>query len=57
MNQAHQAQLELDLSLWIKLSFEEKVKIKTISALDQNSNMPFLRNEFLEIFEDLFTTT
>ena len=55
MNQAHQAQLELDLSLWIKLSFEEKVKIKTISALDQNSNMPFLRNEFLEIFEDLFT--
>ena len=27
------------------------------SASDQNSNMPFLRNEFSKIFEDLFTIT
>ena len=26
----------------------------TISTLDQNSNMPFLRNEFSNIFEVLF---
>ena len=26
-------------------------KIETISASDQNSDMPFLRNEFLKIFE------
>ena len=25
-----------------------------IDASDQNSKIPFLRNEFLEIFEDLF---
>ena len=24
---------------------------------DKNSNMPFLRNEFLKFFEDLFTMT
>ena len=29
--------------------------METISALDPNSNMPFLRNEFSKIFEDLFT--
>ena len=28
-----------------------------MSASDQNSNMPFLRNEFSKIFEDLFTMT
>ena len=27
----------------------------TISASDQNSNMPFSRNEFSKIFEDFFT--
>ena len=26
-----------------------------MSASGQNSNMPFLRNELLKIFEDLFT--
>ena len=25
---------------------------KTVSALDENSNMPFLRNEFLKSLED-----
>ena len=28
-----------------------------MSAFDQNSNMPFLRNEFSKIFEELFTIT
>ena len=28
-----------------------------MSASDQNSNMPFLRNEFSKVFEDLFTMT
>ena len=28
-----------------------------MSALDQNYNMPFLRNEFSKIFEELFTIT
>ena len=28
-----------------------------MSAPDQNFNMPFLRNEFLKIFEDLFILT
>ena len=28
-----------------------------MSASDQNSNMPFLRNEFLKIFEDVFMMT
>ena len=31
---------------------EELVKIETMSALDQKSNMLFLRNEFLKIFEN-----
>ena len=30
------------------------LKVETISAKDANSNMPFLRNEFLKIFEDVF---
>ena len=30
------------------------IKIETISALDQQSDMPFLRNELSKIFEDLF---
>ena len=29
----------------------------TLSSLDQNSNMAFLRNEFSKIFEDLLTMT
>ena len=28
-----------------------------ISALDQNSNRPFLKNEFSKIFEDIFKVT
>ena len=28
-----------------------------MSALDKNSNMPFLRNEFSKMFDALFTTT
>ena len=31
----------------------EEVKIETLSALDQNSYDPFLRNEFAEIFDYL----
>ena len=46
--------------LWFSLKsyfdFEEKVKMET-SALDKNSNMPFLRCEFSEIFEELVTIT
>ena len=34
---------------------EEYFKIETISAFYQNSNMPFLRNEFSKIFEELST--
>ena len=34
-----------------------KSQIGTISTSDQNSSMPFLRNEFSKIFEDLFTVT
>ena len=43
--------------LIMNISFEEKLKIEQISALDQNSYMPFMRNEFSKIFEDLFTMT
>ena len=43
--------------LWTKLSSEEYIKIDTMSASDQISNMPFLRNEFSKIFQDLFTMT
>ena len=32
-------------------------RIEKIRALDQNSNMLFLRNEFSKIFDDLFTMT
>ena len=32
-------------------------KIETINASDHDSNIPFLRNEFLKIFEDFFTMT
>ena len=39
------------------LSIRKYSKLKVISVLDQNSNMPFLRNEVSEIFEDLFTMT
>ena len=39
------------------LSFEELVKLETISASDQNFDMSFLRNEFSKIFEDLFVMT
>ena len=28
-----------------------------MSALEQNSDMPFLRNEFTKIFDGLFTMT
>ena len=28
-----------------------------MSALDKNSNMPFLRNEFSKIFQERFTFT
>ena len=37
------------------MSFQEYLRIEKISALDQSSNMPFLRNEFSKIFQDLFT--
>ena len=33
------------------------VKLETIIASDQNSYMPFLRNEFSKICENLFTMT
>ena len=39
------------------LSFEEYIKMETMGASDQNANIPFLRNEFLKVFEDLFTMT
>ena len=39
------------------MSCEKSVKIETISALDQNSSMVFLRNEFSKISEELFTIT
>ena len=38
--------------LIMNMSFEELLKIEQISALDQNSYMPFMRNEFSKIFED-----
>ena len=31
--------------------------METMSASDQNSTMPFLRNEFSKIFEEIFTMT
>ena len=43
--------------LIINLNVISRVKIETTSASDQNSNMAFLRNEFSEIFENLFTMT
>ena len=49
--------LKIIFWLWISLSFEEYIKIETMRASDQNSSMPFLRNELLKIFEDLFTMT
>lgn len=39
------------------MSFEEIFIIETMSALDQNSNLPFLRNENPKVFEDLFKVT
>ena len=39
--------------LWTLFSFENYFKLEKISGLDRNSNMPFLRNEFSKIFEDL----
>ena len=41
--------------LYIKtlLSFEEKIIIELITSSYQNSSAPFLRNEFLKIFEDV----
>ena len=39
---------------WILSKVQKK---ETMSASDQNSKMPFLRNEFSKIFEDLFTVT
>ena len=36
------------------MSFEELVELEKISASDLNSNMPFLRNEFSKISDDLF---
>ena len=35
----------------------ERVNTEAISALDQNYNTPFLRNEFSKNFEDCFTIT
>ena len=35
----------------------KQIKPEAISASDQNSNMPFLRNEFPKLFEDLFAKT
>ena len=37
------------------MSFEDHFEMKTMSASDQNSNMAFLRNEFLKIVEDFLT--
>ena len=31
--------------------------METMNVSDQNSTMPFLRNEFSKIFEDIFTMT
>ena len=39
------------------MSYEELIQIEAISAIDQNSNMPFLRYEFSKIFGELFTIT
>ena len=36
------------------MSFKEQVEIDAISASDQNSKMPFLRNEFLNFFLDFY---
>ena len=41
----------------LNLPFEDKFEIETINALDQNSNIQFLRNEFSKISHDLFTMT
>ena len=41
----------------VNLKIELILKIETMSALYHNSHKPFLRNEFSEIFEDLFTLT
>ena len=48
--------LKIIFRLWTEFSFKE-VKIKTISASDQNFDIAFLRNEFPKIFEDFFTMT
>ena len=48
--------LKIIFRLWTEFSFKE-VKIKTISASDQNFDIAFLRNEFSKIFEDFFTIT
>ena len=44
------------ITIFVKKDFHfelNRPKIETMSASDQNSNMPFLRNEFSKIFEDL----
>ena len=45
--------------LWLRalLPFEECIKIEKLNALDPNSSEPFLRNEFLKIFEQIFMMT
>ena len=43
--------------LIINLIVFERVNMEAISLLDQNSNTPFLRNEFSKSFEDCFTIT
>ena len=39
------------------MSYEELIQIEAISAIDQNSNMPFLRYEFSKFIGDLIMMT
>ena len=41
----------------MKLQFEELININRINASDRNSCMPFMRNEFSKVSEDLCTMT
>ena len=49
------------ITIFVEIIFEPnchlKSIIKTMGAFDENSRFSFLKNEFLQIFDDLFTMT
>ena len=41
--------------LWAEFYLKSKLNQQILREPHQNSNMPFLRNDFFKIFEDRFT--